>query len=273
MPLVDPPSLAGDEFMLVHAASQHALEAHSFNTWPGDKLGNGKSSWNGAPFSNKSDTAEFTSLTPVQRASRFCWSSKGDTIHLATQPRLGFEATFREFDFPGNRVMLWGPHHYDVNWYCSFRVNGDNTVSPRTTSKNLVLGFGKCLQQKHGFHGDRDQCILVPHDDPRQLVVQPVQSFSAGSSSAAPVPVVMGTVVMEAPPPMGTAVPEASPPLGKGKAPMTLIEQVEVLKQQLGLKGGVLRDVVQQAAQELGVATEGKPIIAIVAECMQLLGC
>ena len=83
----------------------------------------------------------------------------------------------------------------------------------------------------------------------------------------------MGTLVTEAPPPMGTAVPEASPPLGKGKAPMTLIEQVEVLKQQLGLKGGVVKDVVHQAAQELGVATEGKSIIAIATECMELLGC
>ena len=257
----------------MHAASGQALEATHFSEWAGDKSG-----WGGAPFSNKSDTAEFVQLAPLERASRFRWSAKGDTLHLASQPRLGLEATYREFDFAGNRVMLWGPHHHDVGWYCTFTLHADNTVSPKTTSKRLVLGFGRCLQSKHGFHGDRDQCILVPHGDARQLVVYPVgqaplapvqKSISGPSSSSAPPPppVVMGTVVMGEPVRTETYAGSA------GKAPMALVEQVEVLRRELGLSGeATFKDVVHQAAEQLGLATEGKNITQIATECMQALG-
>jgi len=81
-----------------------------------------------------------------------------------------------------------------------------------------------------------------------------------GSSSSAP-PVVMGTVV----------APEAVPFEGRGKAPMTLIEQVEVLKRELGVEGNV-KAVIDQAVEQLGVSAEGKSLSALGAACMEALG-
>ena len=51
------------------------LQAQTFKDWPGDKQKSGKSSWNGAPFSNKSATAEFKSLAPLSDAV-VCWKKK-----------------------------------------------------------------------------------------------------------------------------------------------------------------------------------------------------
>ena len=56
-------------------------------------------------------------------------------------------------------------------------------------------------------------------------------------------------------------------------APMTLAEQVQVLKSQLGLKGGSVAEVVRQAAVQLGVEQDsGRPLIEVAASCMQVLG-
>ena len=56
-------------------------------------------------------------------------------------------------------------------------------------------------------------------------------------------------------------------------APMTLAEQVQVLKSQLGLKGGSMAEVVRQAAVQLGVEQDsGRPLIEVAASCMQVLG-
>ncbi|CAK0857642.1 unnamed protein product [Prorocentrum cordatum] len=83
--------------------------------------------------------------------------------------------------------MLWGPLHYDVSWYCKFKGNSDGTISPKSTSTDLVLGFGKCLQKKQMppelAVGDRDQCILVPHSDPRRLVVRRGSHAAAAPSA------------------------------------------------------------------------------------------
>ena len=59
--------------------------------------------------------------------------------------------------------------------------------------------------------------------------------------------------------------------LGKGKAPMTLIEQVAILKQQLGLEGNV-KDVIDQAAEQVGVSTKGQSLPAIATACLSQLG-
>tara|TARA_B100000795_G_scaffold10127_1_gene7131 strand:- start:571 stop:1041 length:471 start_codon:yes stop_codon:yes gene_type:complete len=55
-------------------------------------------------------------------------------------------------------------------------------------------------------------------------------------------------------------------------APMTLAEQVQILKSQLGLKGGSMAEVVRQATVQLGVEAGGRPLIEVAASCMQVLG-
>lgn len=167
-PVLDPPALKPGEFKLVHLKSGKALGAQNLGVWPGDSI-NGKSSWNGAPFSNKSDTGEFNSLVPLECAASFQWIVMDGwfSIHLATHPRLGLEVTYREFAIVSNRIMLFGPYHYDHKWYCQFEANEDGTISPK--GSQLVLGFGACVQPKHGFNGEREQCILVPRGDSRQL--------------------------------------------------------------------------------------------------------
>ena len=47
--------------------------------------------------------------------------------------------------------------------------------------------------------------------------------------------------------------------------------QVEILKRELGLSGNVC-DVIRQAAEQLGVATEGKSLSVIATACMEALG-
>jgi len=55
------------------------------------------------------------------------------------------------------------------------------------------------------------------------------------------------------------------------QASLTLTEQVEYLKTQLGLSG-LVHEVVKEAARQLGVATEGKQILELAGDCMQALG-
>ena len=82
-----------------------------------------------------------------------------------------------------------------------------------------------------------------------------------GTPMAAPMaPMVVAEAVL----PTGIALE------GTGQAEMTLIEQVEVFKRQLGLSGTV-SEVVHQAAEQLGVAAEGEDISALATACMQEL--
>ena len=81
-----------------------------------------------------------------------------------------------------------------------------------------------------------------------------------GASSSEEPPVVMGTAVE------ATAVHA-----GNGKVPMTLMEQVTILKKELGLEGNV-KAVIEQGAEQLGVPAEGQPLAALGHACMQALG-
>ena len=55
--------------------------------------------------------------------------------------------------------------------------------------------------------------------------------------------------------------------------PLSVDEQVEVLKSQLGLRGDLdLASVVNEAATQLGVEAVGKPLSQVAAECMRALG-
>jgi len=57
----------------------------------------------------------------------------------------------------------------------------------------------------------------------------------------------------------------------KANAPMPLIEQVELLKRELGLSG-TIAEVVHQAATRLGVNNDGKPLTETASACLQALG-
>ena len=52
---------------------------------------------------------------------------------------------------------------------------------------------------------------------------------------------------------------------------MTLIEMVEVLKRELQVEGNA-KSVVEQAASELGVVAEGKPLMELARQCIAALG-
>ena len=71
---------------------------------------------------------------------------------------------------------------------------------------------------------------------------------------------------------MGTPV-ESVGASGKPLESMTLMEMAEELKRQLGLKDmGSVNDTVKAAAGEVGVAVEGKPLIALAKECLTAVG-
>lgn len=53
---------------------------------------------------------------------------------------------------------------------------------------------------------------------------------------------------------------------------LTLAEQVELMKAQLGISGGDVPTVVHQAAKQLGIDTGGRPLIEISRECARALG-
>ena len=61
---------------------------------------------------------------------------------------------------------------------------------------------------------------------------------------------------------MGSAVDGSS---------LTLSEQVDFLKRELGLSGN-MANVVHQAAEQLGIDPAGKPLLEVAAMCMQAAG-
>ena len=121
-----------------------------------------------------------------------------------------------------------------------------------------------------GLHGST--CVLVRREDPKRIRfdwgggnpaagpsnTNPVEA--GGSSSSEPV-VVMG-VVVEGVAAMG---------IGEGKAPTTLIEMVAVLKRELGLEGNV-KEVIDQAIEQLGVSAQGVSLMEQAVSCMKVLG-
>ena len=74
----------------------------------------------------------------------------------------------------------------------------------------------------------------------------------------------------------GVARPEApghfpGVPVVQGGEQMTLIEQVELIKRELGVSGAI-HEVVHQAAEQLGVPAKGKPLVTLAKDCMLVLG-
>jgi len=100
----------------------------------------------------------------------------------------------------------------------------------------------------------------------------------SGSGMAPEPPVVMGVVLSAQAVVEPHGSPQAAPSeavevavAAKGQAPMTIMEQVAILKRELSLEGNV-KDVVDQAATQLGVSAEGMPLAALAAACMKVLG-
>ena len=94
--------------------------------------------------------------------------------------------------------------------------------------------------------------------------------FVVTASAEATTPLV---VAQAAPIPMAAPLVQMGIHMGivlDGQVEMTLIQQVEVFKRELGLSGPV-SEVVHQAAEQLGVATEGKGIAALATACMRVL--
>ena len=60
-------------------------------------------------------------------------------------------------------------------------------------------------------------------------------------------------------------------PVVQGGEQMTLIEQVELFKRELGVSGAI-HEVVHQAAEQLGVPAKGKPLVTLAKDCMLVLG-
>ena len=59
--------------------------------------------------------------------------------------------------------------------------------------------------------------------------------------------------------------------IGEGKAPTTLIEMVAVLKTELGIEGTV-KEVIDQAIEQLGVSAQGVSLMEQAVSCMKVLG-
>ena len=128
-----------------------------------------------------------------------------------------------------------------------FQLNKDNTISPQK-APHLVFGI-------------RGQIVSSAAD------VAPSVPVEGAVSSVANV--IMGAVMGM---PMGTPV-ESGGASGKPLESMTLMEMAEELKRQLGLKDmGSVNDTVKAAADEVGVAVEGKPLIALAKECLTAVG-
>ena len=91
-------------------------------------------------------------------------------------------------------------------------------------------------------------------------------------------PIVMATVVHES---VETAaypsasVVQATPamglPVAGSSTSMPLAEMVEILKREIGVDGS-MHSVVQGAAQQLGVAHEGRPLIQTAQLCLKKMG-
>ena len=84
---------------------------------------------------------------------------------------------------------------------------------------------------------------------------------------------VMATLVHES---VAAVYPSASvevqgEPMGTPVASMPLAEMVEILKREIGV-GGTIQSVVQGAAQQLGIAHQGQPLMQTAQLCLQALG-
>jgi len=100
----------------------------------------------------------------------------------------------------------------------------------------------------------------------------PPKGAAASSSTSMATPVVMGVAVtnaVSASSGLEEAVAPAPPKDSAGSRP--LIDSVAVLKRELGLDGNV-NQVIHDAAVQLGVASEGKALVDVAAECMAMLG-
>mmetsp|Transcript_39458 Transcript_39458/g.104133 ORF Transcript_39458/g.104133 Transcript_39458/m.104133 type:complete len:1309 (+) Transcript_39458:69-3995(+) len=99
-----------------------------------------------------------------------------------------------------------------------------------------------------------------------------VAGGGGGGKDAVPkAPVVMGVVIGAQACDAVASEAVAVSFTAKAQAPMTLMEQVTILKRELGLQGNV-KDVLEQAAAQLSVSAEGKPLAALAAACMNALG-
>ena len=84
---------------------------------------------------------------------------------------------------------------------------------------------------------------------------------------------VMATLVHES---VAAVYPSASvevqgEPMGTPVASMPLAEMAEILKREIGV-GGTIQSVVQGAAQQLGIAHQGQPLMQTAQLCLQALG-
>ena len=91
-------------------------------------------------------------------------------------------------------------------------------------------------------------------------------------------PIVMATVVHESDEPAAypsASVVQATPamglPVAGSSTSMPLAEMVEILKREIGV-GGTIQSVVQGAAQQLGIAHQGQPLMQTAQLCLQALG-
>ena len=91
-------------------------------------------------------------------------------------------------------------------------------------------------------------------------------------------PIVMATVVHESVEPAAypsASVVQATPamglPVAGSSTSMPLAEMVEILKREIGVDGS-MHSVVQGAAQQLGVAHEGRPLIQTAQLCLKKMG-
>ena len=104
----------------------------------------------------------------------------------------------------------------------------------------------------------------------------PRPQFSALSHTTSPASHAPGNVEMVSGVVQAVLVGQATPVVGSTSAsPMAsslpLIEQVAILKRELGVSGNI-RDAVHEAAKQLGIQVGNRPISEISAQCMQALG-
>ena len=59
-------------------------------------------------------------------------------------------------------------------------------------------------------------------------------------------------------------------PMQGGEGPTTISENVEYLKRELGLSG-TIKEVVDQAAVQLGINAGGRPLTEVATQCMKAL--
>lgn len=152
-----------------------------------------------------------------------------------------------------------------------FNFNTDGTVSP-VSQPHLCLGCSF------------DPLFLTPAQGGEGGVFEAIGGLVGGifGGGAAPVPVKPAPPQPEySPPPLQQAIPvvQAEVPVGiilpeqpsSSSSPMTLAQQAEVLKVQLGVEG-TLKEVIVAAAQQLSIETEGVVLVELGNKCMAALG-